>query len=341
MIKYVFTLLSVLIAPTYGTYTCPSSDVWPNFTCPKLSPPPPATSVDKLRPGNIAAVMALGDSITAGFAIKDLAIEYRNLVYSAGGQPGAKTLANYLKHYNPNVTGDANGTTVPLDPYGMGLNLAVSGAVIQGVPAQIKKLKNRLSTTYLHVAGKWKLLTLLIGANDACDCHSASHQPAVWEKNLRGVFNELKSSFPKTFVNVVTLFHISGVWANAVRRPKCALIVPTLKECPCLQTKADRTKMDNLIDQMNKITVKLAADFQGDNNFKIVVQPGLDAIEFGGWGEHYLSDLDCFHPSLCCHQGISLALWNNMWTPPIKKSHTLHHKSPPPYICPTGDTFLQ
>lgn len=41
----------------------------PSWTCPSLPTPPPATNVRQLRPGNIKAVMAMGDSITAGFAM--------------------------------------------------------------------------------------------------------------------------------------------------------------------------------------------------------------------------------------------------------------------------------
>jgi hypothetical protein len=69
----------------------------PVFDCPKLSPAPPATDVRKLRPGNIKAIMAMGDSITAGFAMKGVPptdfLEYRDYVYSIGGAEDAFTLA--------------------------------------------------------------------------------------------------------------------------------------------------------------------------------------------------------------------------------------------------------
>lgn len=43
------------------------------------------------------AVMALGDSITAGFAMKPAPLEYRGSVYCTGGDEGAKTIANFLR----------------------------------------------------------------------------------------------------------------------------------------------------------------------------------------------------------------------------------------------------
>lgn len=41
----------------------------PPFNCPALSPSPPAKDVRHLRPTDIKVMMALGDSITAGFGM--------------------------------------------------------------------------------------------------------------------------------------------------------------------------------------------------------------------------------------------------------------------------------
>jgi hypothetical protein len=51
-----------------GKYTCPSPGFKP-FTCPQLPTPPAAADVRHLRPGNIGAVIAIGDSITAGACV--------------------------------------------------------------------------------------------------------------------------------------------------------------------------------------------------------------------------------------------------------------------------------
>ncbi len=82
-----FVLLVVVVAAAFGDraeFKCPAPGFKP-FKCPSLPSPPPAADVFHLRPGNIGAVIALGDSITAGFAMEDLPVEYRGLVYSTGG----------------------------------------------------------------------------------------------------------------------------------------------------------------------------------------------------------------------------------------------------------------
>jgi hypothetical protein len=93
-------------------------------------------------------------------------------------------------------------TTVPLDPlcagvvpviywelieiffFSLGLNCAVSGAVVADIPSQIKYMKAHLDTTYLAVRDQWKLLTIFIGANDACGCQHADNQPDQWEDKV-------------------------------------------------------------------------------------------------------------------------------------------------------------
>lgn len=148
------------------------------------------------------------------------------------------------------------------------------------------------------------------------------------------------------FVNVLTLFNISGVWDAAQTTLKCKEEVPLLHECSCLYTNATlRTQMDELAVAYNQATFKVAAEFQAlnDPQFTVVAQPGVDGLNIGKLPdpENYLSDVDCFHPSLCAHQSFALALWNNMQTPQAQKSHVLDPSHAPPYLCPTMDTFLQ
>lgn len=54
----------------------------------------------------------------------------------------------------------------------------------------------------------------------------------------------------------------------------------------------------------------------------------------------YLSNLDCFHPSLCANEAFTYQIWNNMLTPPGQKSivpdiNNLKIK------CPGPNTFIQ
>lgn len=91
--------------------------------CPALTPRNDGPqSVHDLRIDDIKVIGAIGDSITAGFGIMgfDTTIdpiiatlnsynEYRGLSYSIGGDQDAFTIPNYVKHYQPNVTGYSVG----------------------------------------------------------------------------------------------------------------------------------------------------------------------------------------------------------------------------------------
>jgi hypothetical protein len=134
----------------------------PPWNCPSLPPPPPATNVRQIRPGNLKAIMALGDSITAGFAMigypPESLLEWRNYGYATGGAEGAFTLANILKRYNANLQGASQSWTWPLTP-GAWLDGAVSHASVQNTPSQVAYLVDQLKTTYSYVICFWFTLT--------------------------------------------------------------------------------------------------------------------------------------------------------------------------------------
>ena len=162
--------------------------------------------------------------------MQDLPLEYRGTVYSAGGalpdlalcsscqdvtdwaaagDPGALTIGNFLKTYNPKLKGQATGTTIPLTKLGGGLNYAVSGARVRDLPGQIKRLSDKLNTAeYASLKDDWKMLVLFIGANDICECKSMTAEQ--FRTELTAAMQLLHGTFPKTFVSVMTIFNISG-----------------------------------------------------------------------------------------------------------------------------------
>lgn len=197
--------------------------------------------------------------------------------------------------------------------------MAVSGAVVQGLMGQIDRLLELLNTTYRHVKEEWKLLTLFIGANNLCSCHSENSRVAVYERYLREAVLRLRAEVPYTFVNIHTIFNsacggtrarggrafrhalharsVSNVWDDAQGKLYCKKAVPLFHECGCLNANAtDRTVMDELGLAYNVATTRVAAEIQAlhDPRFTVVVQPGVDSVPFGKYGEDFLSDLDCF-----------------------------------------------
>ena len=54
-------------------------------------------------------IMGYNVSLPTTIALLDAFTEYRGLSYSAGGQENAFTVPNYIKHYQPELTGYSNG----------------------------------------------------------------------------------------------------------------------------------------------------------------------------------------------------------------------------------------
>ena len=145
--------------------------------CPNISKYTDPKSIHQLHINDIGIVMALGDSITAGFGIRGTAgllNEYRGRSWSIGGDPHQITLPNLIRYYQPAITGYStkhhfveicdeticDSTHYPqLDYY----NSAQSGAIASKLMKQIDYLRNRISDEDKE---KWKMINLLIGGND-------------------------------------------------------------------------------------------------------------------------------------------------------------------------------
>ena len=117
-------------------------------------------TVHTLRPQDVDIVASVGDSITAGTGalatnILEVNDENRGSTYftgSDGDWASCPSVFNFIKNYNPGVTGGATGRTrivmLPLrkeEVGDSGLNLSVSGAVAEDVPAMMRRLVNMVS----------------------------------------------------------------------------------------------------------------------------------------------------------------------------------------------------
>jgi len=271
----------------------------PPFNCSSLPTPPPATNVNQLRPGNIKVVMAVGDSISAGFGMhahhayqledfySDL-FEYRGDVFSIGGNENQQTIPNFLKTYTDDIVGASIGMTLPLDdiywrnhslqpwdPKVTHLNGAQSGAVVEDVPAQIEYIIKQLTTTYnttVDMENDWKMLTIFIGANDVCGaCHDdPDSQPDFYYNKLNDVLQQVYEGIPRTFVNIVTMFNISQVYTISHTSEYCRVMWDTIcsSECGCMtgdSTPQDRLTMDLTSLAFNQKLYQLADLWQAKN----------------------------------------------------------------------------
>jgi phospholipase B1 len=309
--------------------------------------------------------MALGDSITAGFGIMgtqgDLN-EFRGLSWAIGGDPNATTLATFLRYYTPNIQGASLGEHIVELCYGAlcppfqyrpaedVLDAAQSGAMVTDLVSHelnylIKSVK---ANPKINFDEDWKVLTLLIGANDLCaSCTFLEKKyldPDEFEKHLSAVLEGIRTNIPRVFVNVVEMFNLSQVYDLSLKTPRCADIHRDLFiECDCIfgpEATKNRILVDTYVQEYNARSRGLAAYYQalGDPQFTVVAQPFASNTALKDQPPEILSTLDCFHPSLIAHEALATALWNNMLTPAAQKKTVMNITDTP--ICPTADTLL-
>lgn len=350
----------------------------PNFTwpCAPLPPMPKATDVRHLRASDIKVVMALGDSMTAGFAMRgepaydvwDLfnsLMEFRGSVFSVGGDAGFVTLPNFLAKYSGAVpVGASVGTSLPLDalkwhghivephvPDVDRLNAAQSMAKIDACPAQVDYLVDQLqkydANGTISFDNDWKLLTILIGANNVCgSCGGGSiHDPVYFGQTLDAVVAKVVNEIPRVFVNIVTMFNISQVYTVHEKSLYCRAMWDTFAahECGCLTDQNNATArqiMDEHSVAFNQQIFNVAQKYAAmlNDTFTVVAQPFTSNMAITETDE--LSALECFHPGLLANEGFTVALWANMQQPVGKKDtalsvHNVH------ILCPNLNTFFQ
>ncbi|KAI9347437.1 SGNH hydrolase-type esterase domain-containing protein, partial [Zopfochytrium polystomum] len=298
---------------------------------------------------DISVVMAIGDSITAGFGMNSGTLpftsitEYRGLAFDIGGDSGAVTIPNFLKTYNSGVKGASTGTT-SLGATVDVLNVAVSGALIGDMPGQVATLKSAFTSGGYSASG-WKMLGVLIGANNLCKaCNSgtdATNSPAAFEAYFRTTVQALRGNFTNLIVNAYQIFDVSQVYSPQQSSSYCSFAQGLLNECPCSKTDANRALMKSYAQQYNAAMTKVAAEFAGLNDFAVNVQTGVAdlIIPAGSDGLNWLAKIDCFHPNQCANQVVAAAAWNNMFQKQgSKTSYQLGAVTP---YCPGPTDYFQ
>ncbi|KAI1316227.1 hypothetical protein EDD11_010274 [Mortierella claussenii] len=294
------------------------------------------TNVWQLRPHDIKAVISIGDSITAGFAMVSgrppfaTVLEFRGKVFSGGADSDEYTLANFLRTYAKKIKGSPSGITLPL-ANGKALNTAVSGAIAQTLPTQVQRLRRLfgMGGLYHRYKDEWKVATVFIGANNLCAaCGAQAAIPEVADPEeygtaLKLALRELRDSVGPTFVNLVGIFDVSLVYDLSRGYAYCELLFDKLPFpiCGCASgNEADRQKAGNLAKQYNEIMERVADEINEESRhegkFGVAYQPGLTEFKDGSssYGQGYLSGLDCFHPNRCANQVMAISIWNNMFS---------------------------
>ncbi|XP_053688658.1 phospholipase B1, membrane-associated [Sabethes cyaneus] len=314
------------------------------------------TSVDKLRPGDIDIIGAIGDSLTAGNGamatnILEVLVENKGISWSIGGQSTWRqflTLPNILKEYNPNLYGYSIKDGVSTSKSSR-FNAAEGGSMSQDIPHMARNLvKRMLHDTNVDIQNHWKLITLLIGGNDFCSniCYTNPPEKALQyhESNILTALRIFRDYLPRTFVNLVSSPNVNIL--NQLKGKPHECVTMHVVECPCfIATRfvPQRRRYLKLIEKWNVLQMDIAnrKEFHSKPDFTVVHQPFIMNISIpdkpnGDSDLSYMS-ADCFHLSQKGYARASNALWNNMLEPLGRKSSTWGQEFSS-FKCPSSDT---
>lgn len=306
-----------------------------NETCPRLAKRAAAPlRADDVRPDEIGIVMAMGDSMTAGFNVKDGAVmsEYRGWGFSSGVEPTANTLGTFLKAYNPQLIGGAKGSREPSQKVGQyanvcpetdwdicGLNAAVDGARLGWLDRQADWLEMRLESLAPGTwKDQWKILTILSGMDDIVfgpTSNATKHPPtdvSVVEEQLNDLLAALHDRFPKLLVNILALPDL--LQANVtVSTFQCR----AFKEITVLAGIhwTDLELWHPAVVQYNEMLVRTVKRWQGQTcnsatcSMAVALRYPLYKTDVDSSA---LDTSDCFHPNLRLAEGMAIGIWNEM-----------------------------
>uniref|UniRef100_A0A8C3CPA2 Phospholipase B1, membrane-associated n=1 Tax=Cairina moschata TaxID=8855 RepID=A0A8C3CPA2_CAIMO len=259
--------------------------------------------------------------------VLDVLTQYRGISWSVGGNENISTvttLANILREFNPSLIGYSTGTGRETTE-NAALNQAVAGDKSEDVPAQVRRLVDRMKNdTRINLQTDWKLVTLFIGGNDLCKfCEDPiRYSPENYTYNIQTALDMLHREVPRTFVNLVTVLSITSLRElYAEKNVSCPRILMRLL-CPCVLKYDDNsTEVEQLVNfnkRYQERTKELVESGRYDTkeDFTVVLQPFLTHVDMPrtqeGLPDNSYFAPDCFHFSQKSHSQAARALWNNM-----------------------------
>ncbi|CAL8314792.1 unnamed protein product [Lota lota] len=299
--------------------------------------PSPPTSVHALRPADIRVVAAVGDSLTAGNGIAsapsdvlDVLQQYRGLSWSIGGDGNLTTittLPNILKKFNAELTGYSIGMGKQ-DTSNSFLNQAVAGAKSKDLPKQVKALVNRMkSDSRINFESDWKVITMFIGGNDACDhCkNSLFYSVDNYLRHVRESLDYLHKEVPRALVNLVEVLHITPLrFMHSNPSVRCPTWLVKIM-CSCVVSPKTGSKALKMLEELNRGYQSSLHDlvesgrYDNHSNFTVVIQPFIRDIALptqpNGTPDRTYFSADCFHLGQKAQTSMARSLWNNMLEP--------------------------
>eukprot|EP00930_Biecheleria_cincta_P008739 TRINITY_DN110288_c0_g1_i1.p1 TRINITY_DN110288_c0_g1~~TRINITY_DN110288_c0_g1_i1.p1 ORF type:complete len:372 (+),score=57.95 TRINITY_DN110288_c0_g1_i1:51-1166(+) len=328
-------------------------------------------NISELHPAHVSVVMALGDSMMAGFAAghgpnmfhKGLLQENRFVSFAGGaGASDHRTLAYYLHHFNSSLVGASTGVHMLEVPSGYKiaggifdgyrhpdedqLNAALSMAQSWDLHQELQQLK-QASEKVDAFRDRWKVLTLMIGANDlshpnACSDEKRSEDLAsMFSTYVEEALRDIVSSFDRIYINVVGLPRLADLATLVNKGMRCEMeSILRYEEINCVveqspQKLALLAYSEKLVDDNLR---HLAAKY---NHYT----PNVAVVYHSLFRNNPLPDLswvawDCTHPSSLAHNAGGTLLWNSMLASQAERDAMTLEKDPKP-ACPAADAAFR
>ncbi|MFE7860735.1 SGNH/GDSL hydrolase family protein [Streptomyces sp. NPDC101209] len=263
------TVLAVMAAAVLGVAGCDAvggDEAAPTHSARRA----PAWDVS---PSSVAAV---GDSITRGFDACTVLSDCPEVSWATGSSTEVDSLAVRLL-----------GRTKAAE---RSWNFAVTGARMADLPGQITRA----------VARKPQLVTVMVGANDACRVSTAAMTPvADFRSDFEDALATLRKALPKTQVYVASVPNLKRLWSQG-RTNALGKQVWKLGICPSMLGDADaldpaatlrRNTVQKRVEEYNQV---LREECGKDRRCRF----DGGAVYAYRFGTAQLSHWDWFHPSV-------------------------------------------
>lgn len=220
------------------------------------------------RPGSVASV---GDSITRGFDACSLLSDCPEVSWSTGSD--VDSVAARL------LPGDAKQRT---------WNFAKTGAVMAELPAQLRAA----------TAKRPELVTVMIGANDACQDTVAEMTPvADFRADFSAALTGLRRALPKTQVYVASVPDLKRLWSEG-RKDPIRRQVWKLGICPSMlrDAQADHDRANDRRDQVQRRVQEYNSALRDVCTRDVLCRYNGAVYDYRFTGDE-LSEWDWFHPN--------------------------------------------
>jgi len=281
-----------------------------SLNCPPFGPSPTKpTSVHKLRPTDVDLVAAIGDSLTAAngaLAATPLGLltEYRGRSFSMGGDKDASTVVtmpNILRAHVSDLHGHSSGTGKQGSSNAK-LNFAVPGSTAKDLHGQALKLVDTMKNDpNVDFKNDWKVITVFIGGNDACNYFDGEKEQNSPDKYIEGVkkaIDVFHATVPRAFVNLVEVLDLS-ILPDLSKGLICPLLHRYL--CKHIASGKDNAAVKLHIQEYNQKIFDLVSKgkYETRDDFTVVIQPFFRNTTYprqkNGEPDWSFFAPDCFH----------------------------------------------